>query len=75
MTLLDIRRQLKLETIEGILSTKSGIEEFKPLFTLVQHLVTVMLKFANIQTIANKCEVAFNSMQRILKVAKRDKLI
>ena len=61
MTLLDSRRQLKLEMVELILGKKSGIEDFKPLLPLVQHQVNGMLKFANIQTIATKCELTLRT--------------
>lgn len=75
MSLLDSRRQLKLETVEGILGEKSKTEDFKPLLPLVQHRVNGMLKFANIQTIVTKCEltirteeiVSQNKKTRILK--------
>lgn len=75
MSLLDSRRQLKLGTVEGILGEKSKTEDFKPLLPLVQHKVNGMLKFANIQTIATKCEltirteevVSQNKKTRILK--------
>ena len=75
MSLLDSRRRLKLETIEGILGEKSRAEDFKPLLPLVQHKVNGMLKFANIQIIATKCEltirteevVSQNKKTRILK--------
>ena len=61
MSLLDSRRQLKLETVEGILGKKSRAEDFKPLLPLVQHKVNGMLKFANIQTIATKCELTIRT--------------
>jgi hypothetical protein len=61
MSLLDSRRQLKLEMIEGILGEKSKTEDFKPLLPLVQHKVNGMLKFANIQTIATKCELTIRT--------------
>lgn len=75
MSLLDSRRQLKLETVEVILGEKSKTKNFKPLLPLVQHKVNGMLKFANIQTIATKCEltirteevVSQNKKTRILK--------
>jgi len=51
--------------VEGILSKKSGVEDFKPLLPLVQHRVNGMLKFANIQTIANKCEVKLRTEEII----------
>lgn len=70
MDLLDNRRQLKLEMVEGILSKKSGVEDFKPLLPLVQHQVNGMLKFANIQTIANKCELTLRT-EEILSQDKK----
>ena len=65
MALLDSRRQLELGTIEGILNEKSEAKSFKPLLPLIQHQVNGMLKFANIQTIATKCELTIRTEEII----------
>lgn len=74
LALLNSRRQLKLETVEAILGKRSKAANFKPLLPLVQEKVNGMLKFANIQTIATKCELTIRT-EEIVSQDKKTRIL